>query len=441
MALLKQETKENNQAILSVGVDKETFAAAVDKAYRKTAPRINVPGFRKGKAPRAVIEKMYGKDMFYQDALEDLYPTATEEAIEASGLRLVGGQRGMKFDLVRLDEEGAEYTLTVVTYPDVSIADYKGIAVEKDAVEVSDADIDAEIDRLRERNARTIAVEDRAAALGDIAVFDFLGTVDGVAFEGGAAEKFELELGSGRFIPGFEEQLAGHSVGEKFDVNVTFPEEYGAAELAGKAAVFAITLHELKAKELPVADDEFAQDVSEFDTLQALRDDWKAKELVRREEKAGRALENRIADKLAELVVGEFPDVMADERIDNNIHEMEHDMSRQGLTLAQYLQFTGMTMETLREQMKENADKQIKYRAALEAVAVQEKLMPSDETIDAEIAKMAEEYKVPADRVADVFPREEIARDLGVKAAMDWVKENAKVTEIHEADNAGEKAE
>lgn len=422
---LSKKTKskaEKNCYELEISVEKETFAAAVDAAYRKQAANINVPGFRKGKAPRALVEKMYGKGVFYEDAINACIPEAYEGAVKESKLDIVGQPQ---FDIVSVGDEGLVLKAVVYVKPDVKIENYLGMEIEKKVEEVTDEAVDAEITRARERNARVKDVTDRAAKMGDSVNMDFDGYVDGVPFDGGKAEKFDLKLGSGQFIPGFEDQVAGHAIGEEFDVNVTFPADYHAENLAGKAAVFKVKLHGIKENELPEADDEFAKDVSEFDTFAEYRADVRAK----LEERAAKAADNEFEDKLINALIekmeADIPAVMFEEETDNFVRDYESRMRMQGLDLATYFKYTGMTVETLKEQLRPQAEKQVKVRLALEKIAKLEKLTVSAKEVEAEYKRIAEAYNMPVEQVKQLVAKEGITADMKVKAAIDLVKEKA----------------
>ena len=422
---LTKKTKSKavkNQYELEISVDSETFAAAVDAAYRKNAEKINVPGFRKGKAPRALIEKMYGKGVFYEDAINACIPDAYEEAIKESKLDVVGQP---DFDVVSADNNGLVLKAVVFVKPDVKIENYLGIEVEKKVAEVTDEDVEAEITRTRERNSRIIDVTDRAAKLEDSVNIDFDGSVDGVPFDGGKAEKFDLKLGSGQFIPGFEDQVVGHAIGDEFDVNVTFPADYHAENLAGKAAVFKVKLNGIKETELPAADDEFAKDVSEFDTFAEYSADVRAKLQERNEKTAENEFEEKLIDALIEKLEADIPEVMFVEETDNFVRDYENRMRMQGLDLETYFKFTGMNLDGLRQQLRPQAEKQVKVRLALEKIAKQEKLTAAAKEIEAEYKKIADSYNMPVEKVKELIAKENLAADLKVKAAIDLVKEKA----------------
>lgn len=428
MSLIKSEKSKNekNAYSLEFSVDKETFAKAVSNAYHKQAGKITVPGFRRGKAPRAVIEKMYGKGFFYEDAFNEVLPAAWEEALEASKLQVVGKP---DFDVVSVDdaENGVVFSAKVFVKPDVKIEDYLGIEAEKTVAPVTDEEIDAEINTVRERNSRETEVTDGESVMGDICNIDYEGSVDGVPFEGGKGSDYPLKLGSGNFIPGFEEQVAGHKIEEPFDVNVTFPEDYHAKELAGKAAVFKTVIHKIRHIELPELDDDFAKDVSEFDTLAEYRADVKAKIEKRHETEADNKFEEQILDALIGKLKADIPEVMFEAETDNFVRDYENRLRMQGLDLETYFKYTGMTVEQLREQLRPQAEKQVKLRLALEKIAKLEKIKVTKKDIDEEIKRIADSYQMEADKVREMVPEESVAEDMKVKKAMDLVKEQAVV--------------
>ncbi len=423
MSLIKKELTEKSGYVLEFSVSKEVYDKAEYEAYKKNVKSINVPGFRKGKAPKAIIERYYGKGVFFEDAINECIPDAFEAAVKEAGLDIVGQPQ---FDIVSTD---GDIVLKAVGFvkPEVTIEGYKGIEVEKKVAKVTAKDVDAEVENARKRNARTVDVIDRAAVMGDIANIDYEGSVDGVPFDGGKGEGHDLTLGSGAFIPGFEEQIVGKSVGEEFDVNVTFPEEYHAKELAGKAAVFKTKLNALKAEELPELDDEFAKDVSEFDTLAEYKADIKAKMTKRNEERAEAEVENALAEALMEKLVAEIPEPMFVQETENYVRDYDSRLRQNGLDLNTYFKYTGLTLEALREQMRPQAEKQVKIRLALEKIASLEALTVADEEVEAEYTRISEAYNVPADQVKSMIAAEDIKADLLVAAAMKLVKDNAKV--------------
>ena len=422
MSLIKKELTEKSGFVMEFSVDKETYAKAEMEAYKKNVKSINVPGFRKGKAPKHIIEAYYGKGIFFEDAINACIPEAFEAAVKEAGLDIVGTP---KFDLV--SDEG-DIVLKAEGYvkPEVSIDGYKDIAAKKKTSRVTKDEIEAEVQRARERNARSIEVTDRAAAMGDTANIDYEGSVDGVPFDGGKGEGHDLKLGSGSFIPGFEDQIVGKNIGEEFDVCVTFPEEYHAKELAGKAAVFKTKLNALKAEELPEADDEFAKDVSEFDTLDEYKADIKAKLAKRNEEKAEAEFENAVAEALMSKLVAEIPEPMFEAETENYVRDYDTRLRQSGLDLQTYFKYTGLTLEALRAEMRPQAEKQVKIRLALEKVAELEAIEVSEGEIDDEYARIASVYNVAVEDVKRMILAEDVAADLKVAGAMKKVKEYAK---------------
>lgn len=428
MSLKSSKKVDTNRYELDITIDAESFGKACEIAYKKNIKKINVPGFRKGKAPRRVVEKMYGEDVFYDDALNDLYPAAIDEAAEAANVVIVDFQ-DVKFDLKSMDKNGVEFTVEVTVKPEVELGEYKGLKAIRPATEADDKDVDDEIARLRERAATTETVEGRAAQNDDIVVIDFEGFVDDVAFEGGKAESYSLKLGSGQFIPGFEEQIVGHNVDDEFDVNVTFPEDYQAEELKGKAAVFKCKLHEIKERKLPELDDEFVKDVSEFDTLDELKNDIREKATKRKEENAERDVETQIIEELIKGMKAEIPQAMIDTKINENLRDFEYTLSMQGLNIQQYMQYTGATIDQLKEQYKEQSEKQVKMRLALEKVAEVEGLAPTAEEIEEQYKEYADNYKMDVEKIKKAIPEKELVEDLKVKKASEFVKDNADVTD------------
>ena len=427
MSLKAVNKVDTNRYELEIEVGPESFEEAVSKAFRKNASKISIPGFRKGKAPRAFIEKVYGENFFYEDAVNDLYPQALEAAVEESGLDLVEDK--IDTEVVSVGKEGVVFKSKVTTKPEVEISEYKGLKATRAVKPVTDEDVDAELTRLQERNGRIVTVEDRPAQDGDTAVIDFEGFVDGVAFEGGKGEDHPLVLGSGQFIPGFEEQVAGHSAGDEFDVDVTFPEDYHAKDLAGKAAIFKVKVHEVKTRELPALDDEFAKDISEYDTLGELKADLKTK----LEEKAGKAaddlVENQLIDQLVEGMKAEVPEAMYERRIDQDVNDFAYRLQGSGLDLNTYLQYTGMDMESFRKTFRDVAERQVKVRLALEKIAQVENLQPSEEDLEAEYKKMADNYHIELDKVKSAGSEKGLKLDLAGEKAVQLVKDNAVVTE------------
>lgn len=437
MSLKSANKIDVNQYELEVAVDEETFKAAVDKAFKKNVKRMSVPGFRKGHAPRGIIEKMYGEGVFYEDAMNDVYPVAYQEAVKEAGITPVDQA---EVEIENVDKTGFTFKAKVTVKPEVEVKDYKGIKVEKNVYTVTDEEVEDEVKRMLERNARVITVEGRAAADGDIVTLDFDGYVDDKAFEGGKAENFDLTLGSHQFIDGFEEQVVGHNVGDEFDIEVKFPEEYHAEELKGKPAVFKIKIHEIKAKELPEADDEFAKDVSEFDTLAELKEDIRKKQQAAKDEKADTELENSLVETLIEGMTAEIPQVMFERRIDQMIQDFDYRLQSQGMNLQTYMQYTGMEdMAAFRKTFAEQAERQVKIRLALEKIKELENLVATQEEIDAELEKMAKQYDMDLEKIKAIVPTEDIAEDLAVNKAIDFVRDNAVITEKKEAKKAAKK--
>jgi trigger factor len=427
MSLVESKNVATNKYELTIKVDADTFKAAIDKVYRKNAKSIQVPGFRKGKAPRAMVEKMYGEAVFFEDAVNDLYPEAVANAVEEAKLEIVARPDVEVTEVSK--EEGVTIVATCIVKPEVSVKDYKGIEVERAEEAVTDEMIDNKLASMQQRNARMIDVEGRAAKNGDTVVFDFEGFVDDKAFDGGKAEKFSLTLGSGQFIPGFEEQIEGKEIGEEFDVNVTFPEDYHAEELKGKPAVFKCKLHEIKEKELPALDDEFAKDVSEFDTLEELKNDLKAKEVAAAKQAADDAVENKLVDAVIANMEAEIPEQMYDNRVDSMVQDFDYRLQSQGMNLETYLKYTGMDMDAFRKTFRPQAEKQVQIRLALEKIVELEALDATEEELDAEFAKMAENYKMDVEQIKKYVPAEQLKQDLLVNKAIDLVKNTAVVTE------------
>ncbi len=425
MSLIKTEQLGTNQYKITFDADRATFDEAVTKVFRKASRNITVPGFRRGKAPRAIIEKMYGREIFHEDAVNEILPDAYEKAIEGFEKTIVSRP---VFDVETIDENGVTFTATFYTKPDVGIKDYVGIPVTREVEEVNDSEVDAEIERVRNRNARMIEITDRPAQDGDIANIDYEGSVDGVPFDGGADKGHDLKLGSGSFIPGFEEQVAGHSVGDEFDVNVTFPEEYHAEALAGKAAVFKCRLNSVKFNELPELDDDFARDVSEFDTFAEYRADIAAKLKERNEKTADRKVEEELLDALIGKLEGEIPEAMFETETDNFVRDYDTRLRMQGLDLETFFKYTGQTVEDLRKQMRPDAERQVKSRLALEKIAELEGFGADEAEIEAEYARLAEAYGMEVDKVKEAVTPEALAEDLKVKKASDFIKEKAKIS-------------
>ncbi len=424
---LQVEKLEKNMAKLTIEVSAEELDKAIESAYQKNKNRISLPGFRKGKAPRKMIEQMYGKEVFYEDAANELIPEAYEKALEECNEEIVSSP---KIEVTQI-EAGKPFIFTaeVALKPEVTLGKYKGVKVDKIEIEVSDAEVDAAVERERENNARTITVEDRAVKDGDMTVIDFEGFVDDVAFEGGKGENYPLTIGSGAFIPGFEEALIGAKLNEETDVKVTFPEDYQASELAGKPAVFKCTVKEIKEKQLPELDDEFASEVSEFDTLAEYKEDLKKKLVERKEADAKNAKEEAVVNAIIESATMEIPDAMVETQQRQMVEEFAQRMQAQGLSMEQYMQFTGLTPAALMEQVKPQALLRIQSRLVLEAVVAAEKMEASEEEFEEEVKVMAEAYQMEADKVKELLGengKTQVMQDICIKKAVAFVVDNAK---------------
>ena len=424
------EKLEKNMAKLTIEVSAEDFEAALEKAYQKNKGKIALPGFRKGKAPRKMIEKMYGVGVFYEDAANIIIPEAYAKAADECGEDIVS-QPDINVTQI---EKGKPFIFTaeVALKPAVTLGEYKGVEVEKTEVAVSEEEVDKEVDRERESNARELDIDDRAVENGDKIKLNFEGFVDGVPFEGGKGEDYPLTIGSGSFIPGFEEQLVGANIGEEVEVNVTFPEDYHAEDLKGKTAVFKCTVNEIKVKELPAADDEFAKDVSEFDTLAEYRDDIRAKLLDRKTQDAKREKENKVVAKAVENATMEIPDAMINEQVRRMADDFTRRIESQGISVEQYMQFTGMTADKMLEQMRPEALKRIQNSLVLEAIAKAEDIQISDERLDEEIGKMAEQYKMETEKLKELmgdYEKEQMKNDLAIQAAVELITDAAKEVE------------
>lgn len=427
MEIISQNNTATNTTAIEFAFSADEFENAIAAAYNKRKKNISVPGFRKGKAPRKVIEAQYGEGVFFEDAVNSLYNQNIAAVVEKSGLDVVDVENTEVVDVNK--ETGVKFKADLITKPVVEISDYKGLEVKKTTKNVDDAAVDAEIEKVRNRNARSTSVEDRAAQNGDTAVIDFEGFLDGVAFEGGKGEKFPLELGSGSFIPGFEDQIVGKNIGEEFDVNVTFPEHYQAENLAGKPAVFKCKLHELNGKELPDVDDEFVKDVSEFDTLVEYKADIKSKLEKAAADEASMNLDNALVDAVISKMTAEVPQVMYQRRIDDIVREWS---ARNRIRVEDYLKYTGATMDQFRANFTEVAKRQVDLRLALEKIAELENIAVSDEDLEKEYADMAEQYKMDVEKVKAAVPAEAVKNDLRIEKALDLVRDSAKIEEVTE---------
>ena len=423
MSLKSSNKIEENVWELEVAVDGETFMNAVNKAYLQQRKKINVPGFRKGKAPRAFIEKMYGEAVFYEDALEIVYPDAVSAAIEEAKLEVI--DTPFDLEVPEMGKDGVVIKLKVTVMPEVKLGKYKGIKATKKSAKVSAEDVKSHINNMLEQNSRIVTVETkRKVKKNDIAVIDFEGFVDGVAFEGGKAENYELTIGSNQFIPGFEDQIIGHKAGEEFDVNVKFPEDYHA-ELAGKDATFKIKLHEIKVKEVPALDDEFVKDVSEYDTVDELKKNVKEELENKKQHEVEAEANNEVLDKLADLVTAVIPDCMIEKKMDDDVQDFAYRLQMQGLDLKTYLKYTGSDEKTFREQYKEQAEKQVKLDLALAEIIKKENLEVSDADLEEEYAQYAKAYNMDVDQIKKAIPADNIKPELLQRKAVDFVIENA----------------
>ena len=426
MALKSSNKVDTNVYEIEVTVAPEEFTQACKDAYLKRRKSIQLPGFRKGKATQGMIEKLYGEGFFYEDALEIVYPAVVTAAIEEAGLRTVDSPAELDVKTIS-KSEGVDMTMKVTVYPEVKLGQYKGLEAVQLPTEADDEDVANELTNMLDRNSRLVTVEDRAAEMGDTAEIDFEGFVDGVAFDGGKGENYPLELGSGSFIPGFEEQVAGHKTEEEFDVNVTFPEEYQAENLAGKDAVFKVKIHEIKTKEVPALDDEFAKDVSEFDTLDELKADLKKQISEKKAEDARRDLENQLLEQAIDGMEAEIPEVMFTKRADEMINDYTYRLQAQGIDLQTYLQYMGQDMDAFRATFKDGAEKQVKASLVLEAIVAAEKLEATEDEINAEIDKLAQQYGMEAEQIKKAVPADQIAADVTTKKALDLIVDSAKL--------------
>lgn len=427
MEIISQNNTATNTYAIEVKFGAEEFEAAVNAVYNRQKGNISVPGFRKGKAPRKVIETHYGANVFFEDAVNYLYNNNIEAVVEKTGLDVVDVQNT---DVTEVSKEnGVTLKADIITKPEVEISDYKGINVKKTVKNVTDEAVDAEINKMRERVARIVTVEGRAVQEGDTAVIDFEGFVDGVAFEGGKGEKFPLEIGSHTFIPGFEEQIIGKNVNDEFDVNVTFPEDYNSDELKGKPAVFKCKVHEIKAKEMPELDDDFVKDVSEKDTVDELKAEIRENLEKQYADEAANACDNAIMDEMIAKMKAEIPEVMYERRIDDIAREW---VSRTRIDIKDYLKYTGMNMAQFRANFREPAKRQVELRLALEKIAQLENLEASQADLDKEYADLAEQYKMDVEQVKKSIPEDMLAADIKIEKALDLVKDSAVIEEVHE---------
>mgnify|MGYP000472382163 FL=1 len=436
MSLKSSNKVDTNVWELEVSVDGDTFKDAVTKAYLKQRKNITIPGFRKGKAPRAFIEKYYGEGVFYEDALEAIYPDAVASAIEEAKLEPVDTPYDL--EIPEMGNDGVTMKFKVTVKPEVELGEYKGLKATKKSTKVTADEVKAELARMQEQNSTVSDVDDRAVKKNDIVVIDFEGFVDGKAFEGGKAEKYELTIGSNQFIPGFEDQIIGHKIGDKFDVNVKFPEDY-QADLASKDAVFKIKLHGIKVKEVPALDDEFAKDVSEFDTLDELKKDIKKQLEKRKNDDAENELHNTLLEEVAKGIKAEIPEAMIEKTIDDDVNEYSYRLQSQGLKLETYLKYTGMDMKGFREGFKERAETQVRLNLALEKIIEKENIEVTEEDIEAEYKKYADAYNMDIDTIKKAVSAESLKPELASRKAIDLIVDSAVVTEEKAAKKTAEK--
>lgn len=423
MSLKATNNVDTNKYELEIEISAEDFEAAIEKAYLKARKNIAMPGFRKGKAPRKLIEKEYGEQVFFEDAVNLLYAPVVNGAVEESGLELVTRPEVEVTEISK--ENGVKLKATCITKPEVEVKDYKGIEVEKVVNPVTDEDINKQLDALREKNVTVETVDDRAAENGDDVVIDFEGFKDDVAFEGGKAEDFTLSLGSGQFIPGFEDQIVGHNAGEEFDINVTFPEEYQVKELAGAPAVFKIKLKSISKKVMPELDDDMVKDSTEFDTVDEYKADIKKKLEEANEKHADAEVEAKIFDKVIENMTAEIPQVMFDNRVNEMVGELEQRLAPQGISLDLYMQYTGQTIDTVKKAYAEQAEKQVKLRLALEKIAELENVEVTEDELKAEFDKLSEAYKLDVDQIKQFIHDDDLKKDIAVGKAVDLIKDAA----------------
>lgn len=422
MSLKSSNKVEKNRYELEIEISAEDFETAVNKVFKKNVKKISVPGFRKGKAPRAFVEKYYGENVFYEDAVNDIYPSALQDAIDEANLDVVNDK--IDFDVIKIGKDGFAFKAVVTVKPEVEIGDYKGIEVEYKVIEVTEDDVNKEIDRVRERNSRLVTVNDRAAQIGDIVTFDFKGFIDGNAFDGGEAENYNLKLGSGQFIPGFEEQMVGHGEGEEFDVNVSFPEDYSEDSLAGKPAVFKVKLHEIKNRELPELDDEFVKDVSEFDNLNDYRESVKKQLVDLKKREADMDADDQMIDKTIDLLQADIPEAMFENKLEEIMNDFAYKLQAQGLTLDSYMKYSGLDNNAFKAQFRPQAERQVKLRLALDKIAELENLAATPEEVEEKYKLFAENYKVDIEKIKEIVREKDLLSDIAAEKAVDFLREN-----------------
>lgn len=422
MSLVSANKTETNTYTIEISVSAEDFKAAVQQSYLKNRKQIAIPGFRKGKAPKHMIETLYGENFFYEDALEALFPAEIENAYKEADITPVDQPRDLDIKVMNVTE-GLNFTVKVTVKPEITLKAYKGLEAEKEDADVTDEEVQAEIDRMLDRGSRLVDVDDRAVENGDIAVIDFEGFVDGVAFEGGKGEKYSLTIGDGQFIPGFEEQIIGHSIGEEFDINVKFPDDY-AAELASKDSVFKIKIHEIKVKEMPELDDEFAKD-QDYDTVDELKEGVKADLLARKTENTQRAFEDKVIDALCANVEGEIPEVMFDNKAEENFNNYAQRVAQQGLDIDTYLMYMGMDKDSFKAMLRDRAADEVKYELAIEKIIELEALTAEEAQVEEEYTKMADEYKLDVEKIKEIVPASAVEDQIKRIAASKLVIDSA----------------
>lgn len=422
MSLKSSKKIKTNRYELEVEVGAKEFEKAVNNSFKKNIKKISIPGFRKGKAPRAFVEKYYGENVFYEDAVNEIYPEALQEAIDEAGLDVINDK--IDFNILKIGKDGFLFKAAVTVKPEVEIENYKGIKITRKPVEVTEDDINKEIDRIRERNSRLVAVENRKSQDGDVVVFDFKGFIDGKTFDGGEAENYTLTIGKGQFIHGFEEQLVGHAIGEDFDVNVTFPETYQEKSLAGKPAVFKIKLHEIKHRELPDLDDEFVKDVSEFDTLDEYKESIKKQLIDLKTRESDMDADDQMIDKVVNLLKADIPEAMFENKLEDIVRDFAYKLHAQGLTLESYMKYTGMDNKAIKKQFRPQAERQVKLRLALEKIAELENLSATKEDLEEKYKNWAEQYKIDLEKAKKMINEKDLLKDIAVEKAVDLLREN-----------------
>ncbi len=427
MSLKSSNKMEGSRCELVFEVNSQDFQNEINKVYQKEKKSISIPGFRKGKASRKLIEKIYGEKVFYQSAIENLYESEMVNAIESLDLEVIKDKTD--FDVIKADDSGLEFKVVVTIKPEVEVGEYKGLEIKAVPVDVTDEDVEKEIDSVKEKYARVVTVEDRSVEDGDIVVIDFKGFLGDTPFDGGEAKNYNLTIGSKTFIPGFEEQIIGHNTNDEFDVVVTFPEDYQEKSLAGKEAKFEVALHEIKEKELPVFDDELVKDVSEFDTIDEYKEDLKNKLQKDKEEAAEKNVSDQVIDKLAEIVEGDIPEAMYEEKIDQQLDRFANDLKNQGISLDDYVNFLGTTKHKLREEMRPTIEKSVKGRLALEKIAVLENLSVTDEELDEEIKKIAEAHGLKVEQIQNIVDKKALKKDILANKTLSFVRDNAVIVD------------